>query len=137
MILTKEVKNELEDLVEDFVQSGRWYSNRGLSWQKGILLHGPPGCGKTSTIVGLASKYNMKIYNLSLSNPSISDESLAAAIREVHPRSIVCFEVSISLLPLSTPPKVVVLTLRGVDVIFFGLIPGLRCLGQGSQAQAC
>lgn len=94
VILPDETRIKLESLVSDFLKSGRWYSNRGLSWKKGILLHGPPGCGKTSTIVGLASKYDLRIHYLSLNHPHLTDESLAAAMRQVQPKSVVCLEVS-------------------------------------------
>lgn len=93
VILTPENRQKLEHLVDDFLRSGNWYLNRGLSWKRGILLHGPPGCGKTSTIVGLASKYDLKVYHLSLNHAGLDDESLADSMRHVGQRSIVCLEV--------------------------------------------
>ena len=95
VILTEENRDKLEHLVQDFLNSGGWYLSRGLSWKKGILLHGPPGCGKTSTIVGLASKYDLNLYMLSLNDPDLTDEGLASAIGQVRQRSIVCLEVSL------------------------------------------
>lgn len=96
VILTEENRDKLEHLVQDFLNSGGWYLSRGLSWKKGILLHGPPGCGKTSTIVGLASKYDLNLYMLSLNDPDLTDEGLASAIGQVRQRSIVCLEVSLT-----------------------------------------
>lgn len=96
VILTKENRDKLEHLVQDFLNSGGWYLSRGLSWKNGILLHGPPGCGKTSTIVGLASKYDLNLYMLSLNDPDLTDEGLASAIGQVRQRSIVCLEVSLT-----------------------------------------
>lgn len=116
IILTEETKIKLDNLISDFLKSGRWYSNRGLSWKKGFLLHGPPGCGKTSTIIGLASKYNLKIYYLSLNHPFLTDESLVEAIRQVHQRSIICLEVSFRLLPQSIHA---LLTRKTLTVNFF------------------
>jgi hypothetical protein len=94
IIITPENRLKLKNQVEDFLKSKNWYANRGLSWKKGLLLYGPPGCGKTSTIIGLASNYNLNIHYLSLTQPGMNDETLGNAIRTVQQRSIVCLEVS-------------------------------------------
>ena len=41
----------LERLIDDarkFLSSGAWYAEKGIPYRRGYLLHGPPGCGKTS-----------------------------------------------------------------------------------------
>lgn len=93
IIITEQNRAKLQHTVEDFLKSGRWYLNRGLSWKKGLLLYGPPGCGKTSCIIGLASKYDLNVHYLSLNHPGLDDETLASAVRFVPQRTIICLEV--------------------------------------------
>ena len=40
--------------VREFLRSEAWYRERGIPYRRGFLLHGPPGCGKTSFIAALA-----------------------------------------------------------------------------------
>jgi mitochondrial chaperone BCS1 len=40
-----------ESLLTDarsFLSKGPWYNDKGIPYRRGYLLHGPPGCGKTS-----------------------------------------------------------------------------------------
>lgn len=94
IVLTSVNRDKLRHLVEDFGKSRNWYVKRGLCWQKGILLHGPPGCGKTSTIVALASEYNSRIYNLSLNHPLLTDGLLRKTVGYLDQQSIVYLRVS-------------------------------------------
>ena len=81
----------------------------------GIMLHGPPGCGtirvsltispsiwlilwsfphigKTSTIVGIASEFQLPVYILPLSSDSMRDSLAASGIRNIPPRAIILLE---------------------------------------------
>lgn len=34
--------------IKEFINSPKWYEDRGIPYRRGYLLHGPPGGGKTS-----------------------------------------------------------------------------------------
>lgn len=43
--------------IKDFIGTPTWYNDRGIPYRRGYLLHGPPGCGKSSFITALAGTY--------------------------------------------------------------------------------
>ena len=42
--------------VREFIDSPKWYMERGIPYRRGYLLYGPPGCGKSSFITALAGE---------------------------------------------------------------------------------
>lgn len=57
---------ELKERLDLFVNHPEWYQERGIPHSLGILLHGIPGAGKTSTIKAIARDTGRHIFNLSL-----------------------------------------------------------------------
>lgn len=57
---------EICNLVDLFKFKPEWYADRGIPHTLGMLLSGPPGTGKTSTIKAIAKDTNRHIINLSL-----------------------------------------------------------------------
>jgi len=57
----------LKQRVHFFVNNRRWYAEKGIPYTLGILMHGLPGCGKTSTCKALSSDCNRHVVNLKLS----------------------------------------------------------------------
>lgn len=56
----------LNKRVNLFMNNPEWYEKRGIPHTLGIMLHGAPGCGKTSTIKAIAKTTNRHIINMSL-----------------------------------------------------------------------
>lgn len=85
----------VESLVKDcqrFLSSGAWYRQRGIPHRRGVLLHGPPGCGKTSLILALAGHLGLGISNLNLSDSSMTDTVLQARIADLPRNTILLLE---------------------------------------------
>jgi len=85
----------LEDLLEDvkeFFETKAWYSVRGIPHRRGILLHGPPGNGKSTFALTLAGQMNLNLCVCSLSDPSLDDDSLQENLRKMPFGSILLLE---------------------------------------------
>lgn len=51
-----------------FQTNKAWYEDKGIPYTFGLLLHGLPGCGKTSLIKAIAKDTNRHIINIKLTN---------------------------------------------------------------------
>ena len=73
--LSKNIKNTIvSDFVEknfygdihNFIHNEQFYLDRGLPYKRGYILHGEPGCGKTSLIKAVANQYKLPIFIIDL-----------------------------------------------------------------------
>jgi chaperone BCS1 len=86
---------QLEELIADvrtFLLRRNWYLDRGLPYRRGYLLHGPPGTGKSSAVLAVASALRMDIAYLSLTNASLDDNELGELLADVPANAIVLIE---------------------------------------------
>jgi hypothetical protein len=58
--------DELKERLDLFIHHPDWYMERGIPHSLGIMLHGVPGSGKTSTIKAIARDTHRHIFSLSL-----------------------------------------------------------------------
>lgn len=78
--------------VKQFLGSNAYYRDLGVPYRRGYLLHGPPGCGKTSYVMALAGELRLAICVLSLSNRGLTDESLGTLLNTTEMHSIILME---------------------------------------------
>lgn len=85
---------QAERLIKDlewFLRSQEWYAERGIPYRRGILLEGPPGCGKTSLVMALAGHLSKPIYVLNLGS-LVNDNDLIEAVTSVPEHGIFLIE---------------------------------------------
>ncbi|KAF3926333.1 Paraplegin [Arthrobotrys entomopaga] len=92
--LDKSVITPILNDVKEFLKptAAKWYANRGIPYRRGYLFHGPPGTGKTSFTLALAGTFGLPIYNLSLGDPTITEERLLQYFAELPRRCILLIE---------------------------------------------
>lgn len=92
VILDNNIGERILSDVNEFLTSRDWYAQRGVPYRRGYLLHGPPGCGKTSYITALAGMLEYDICQMNLSNSALSDERLSYLLNVAPPNSIILLE---------------------------------------------
>lgn len=69
----------LVDDMSHFLNDEAWHRKMGIPYRRGYLFHGPPGTGKSSAAVALASHLGMPLYVLNLGTVT-TDQALEQAI---------------------------------------------------------
>jgi len=92
VVLDEGVSERIADDVKEFNGRSQWYFDRGIPYRRGYLFYGPPGCGKSSFIMALASSLNYSIAMMSLSDRSLSDEKLQHLLNVAPLKSIILLE---------------------------------------------
>ena len=99
-------ENLAADIIEDgkqFMDSREWYEETGIPYRRGYLLHGPPGCGKTSFAQVFAGALGLDICLLNLTEKGLHDEELQKRMRRAPNRSIMLLEdVPLSYIHVNT-----------------------------------
>lgn len=94
VVLSKQEKDAILADINEYLHPStpRWYASRGIPLRRGYLFHGPPGTGKTSFSFALAGVFGLDIYVISLQDPNMSEEDLAALFTKLPRRCIVLLE---------------------------------------------
>lgn len=85
----------MENLLQDlrgFFADKEWYANLSIPHRRGVLLYGPPGSGKTSTILAVASELRCQLYWIPISATWLSDAVLMKLLMDIPNKSILVLE---------------------------------------------
>lgn len=74
IFIAKETKNLIIKDLESFLASRDFYIKRNIPYRRGVLLHGPPGTGKSSLISAIAKHLKRDLYVLNMK--SINDDAM-------------------------------------------------------------
>ena len=67
-------KQNLIEKINFFQKNENWFTDRGIPYTFGLLLHGEPGCGKASVIKAIANMTSRHIISVPLKNVKTSSE---------------------------------------------------------------
>jgi hypothetical protein len=62
-----EEREHVRGRTQFFLENRGWYDKKGIPYTLGFLFHGPPGCGKTSSVKAIANEGRRHIVNVQLS----------------------------------------------------------------------
>jgi mitochondrial chaperone BCS1 len=90
VILDEGVKEATYDDINNFLSSEAWYKSMAIPFHRGYLFYGPPGSGKSSLAIALASEFRLDTYLLNLNN--LSDGRLMSLLSTMPSHSILLLE---------------------------------------------
>ncbi|XP_018017324.1 mitochondrial chaperone BCS1 isoform X1 [Hyalella azteca] len=92
VVLDTGVAEHIVQDVREFMDNSKWYIDRGVPYRRGYLLHGPPGCGKSSFITALAGHLQLSVCVLNLSERGLTDDRLNYLLAVAPENSIILLE---------------------------------------------
>lgn len=99
VIVDGNTKEELRQDAIRFLGAEEWYASKGIPYRRGYLLHGPPGCGKSSLVTALAGDLRLPIVLVPLNDKSMSNGNLMSILGESPKDSIILIEDIDCVLP--------------------------------------
>ncbi|ESS31684.1 putative BCS1 family isoform 9 [Toxoplasma gondii TgCatPRC2] len=92
VVLADGVAEQVYEDVVSFLKSSQWYLQRGIPYRRGYLLHGPPGCGKSSFVMAIAGKLKYNICVMNVADPLMTDDRFQYLLATVPPQSLLLLE---------------------------------------------
>lgn len=83
---------ELVTDIETFLEAKPIYRELGIPYRRGYQLAGPPGTGKSTLILSLASKFRLPLYSLALRGAEMTGSQLAGLLADCRKPAIVALE---------------------------------------------
>lgn len=62
LFIPKQIKNKIKSNIDHLLHDDNYYKKYAIPRKLTILLHGVPGCGKTTLYLTLANEYKMPVY---------------------------------------------------------------------------
>jgi ATP-dependent 26S proteasome regulatory subunit len=82
VFVSETIQKEFNDRVREFMKNEQFYKERGMPYKKTFLLHGPPGCGKTSLIKATCVEYNIPVFIFDMG--TLTNDKLIPLLFEVN-----------------------------------------------------
>lgn len=95
---------ELVGDVQTYLSSKNIYIDLGIPYRRGYLLAGPPGTGKSTLILAMASHFNLPIYSVPLRGTELTGERLLQLLANCRKPSLIAFE-DVDCLKVATSRK--------------------------------
>lgn len=92
LVLSKGKFENLHSDLEAFLAAKDNYRRLGIPWRRGYLLHGPPGTGKSSTVLALASEMSLNIARLNLAQTNLGHGDFCSLLANTPSPSIILIE---------------------------------------------
>lgn len=92
--------SRIQERVDLFMNHPEWYKKRGIPQTLGILLHGDPGTGKTSTIKAIANHAHKHIISVSLAEYTTQEQLnhlfLSESIDVLHEGQTITYKIPLN-----------------------------------------
>jgi len=92
LILPPGVMQDILRQCESYLRGQERYIQQGRPWRMGMLLHGPPGTGKSSMASVLCTALGLPLYILTLSDRSMNDSQLERLMNSTLQPSLILIE---------------------------------------------
>ncbi|KAK2578582.1 hypothetical protein KPH14_012015 [Odynerus spinipes] len=134
VVLDVRIADRILNDCKEFINTPSWYSDRGIPYRRGYLLHGPPGCGKSSFITALAGELERGICVLNLSERGLTDDRLNHLLAVAPQQTIILLEDIDAAFASREESKEIKAAFDGLNrVTFSGL---LNCLDGVASTEA-
>ncbi|SBT39328.1 mitochondrial chaperone BCS1, putative [Plasmodium ovale wallikeri] len=92
VILPEHLNEYIINDIDTFLNSSKWYIDKGIPYRRCYLLHGPPGCGKSSLITALAGHFDFNICTININDIYLTDDRFIHLLATVPPKTILILE---------------------------------------------
>uniref|UniRef100_A0A8C9LHR8 Mitochondrial chaperone BCS1 n=1 Tax=Piliocolobus tephrosceles TaxID=591936 RepID=A0A8C9LHR8_9PRIM len=92
VILPEKLDEYIINDIQTFLNSSTWYIDKGIPYRRCYLLHGPPGCGKSSFIFALAGYFDFNICTININDIYLTDDRFIHLLATIPPRTILILE---------------------------------------------
>ncbi|MQM09053.1 hypothetical protein Taro_041914 [Colocasia esculenta] len=97
LALDPTLKSRLMADLSAFTTGRDFYRRVGRAWKRGYLLHGPPGCGKSSLVAAMANHLRYDVFDLELTKVTDNAELRSLLIQTTNRSIIVIEDIDCSL----------------------------------------